>query len=63
MYICMHSLHNYDLFEKARLKLSPLVQNSVQQDYIAESYGRCLLSYQKCQNIVAPTRCELSPSS
>ena len=56
-----HSLHNYDLFGKARLKLSPLIQNSVQQDYIAESYGRYLLSYQKCQNIVAPTRCGQSP--
>ena len=54
-------LHNYDLFGKARLKLSPLIQNSVQQDYIPEAYARYLLSYQKCQKIVATTRCGLSP--
>ena len=53
-------LHNYDLFEKARSKLSPLIQNSVQQDYIAESCSRYLLSYQKCQNIDALARCGLS---
>ena len=47
---------NYDLFEKAQLKLSPLIQNNVQQDYIPESYARYLLSYQKCQTFVAPTR-------
>ena len=29
-------LHNYDLFEKAQLKLSPLIQNSVQQDYLPD---------------------------
>ena len=41
---CVHclELHNYDLFEKARLKLSPLIQNSVQQDYLPESYARYL---------------------
>ena len=33
-------LHNYDLFEKAQLKLSPLIQNRVQQDYLPESYVR-----------------------
>ena len=54
-------LHNYDLFEKAQLKLSPLIQNSVQQDYVPESYTRHLPSYQKCHKIVAPTRCGLSP--
>ena len=48
-------LHNYDLFEKARLI------NNVQQDYIPESYARYLLSFQKCQKIVAPTRCRMSP--
>ena len=53
-------LHNYDLFEKARLKLSPLIQNSVLQGYIPESYASYLLSYQKCQKIVAPTRSGLS---
>ena len=41
-------LLNYDLFEKALLELSPLIQNSVQQDYILESYASYLLSYQKC---------------
>ena len=56
-------LHNYDLFEKARLKLSPLILNNVQQDYIPESYARHLLSFQKCQKIVAPTRYRLSPLS
>ena len=54
-------LHNYDLFEKAQLKLSPLIQNSVQQDYVPESYTRHLPSYQKCHKIVAPTRCGLFP--
>ena len=38
-------LHNYDLFEKAQLKLSPLIQNSVQLDYLPESYARYLPSY------------------
>ena len=33
-------LHNYGIFEKSQLKLSPLIQNSVQQDYLPESYGR-----------------------
>ena len=44
---CIH-LHNDDLFEKAWLKLSPLIQNSVQQDYLPESYARYLPSSQKC---------------
>ena len=48
-------LHNYDLFEKDRLKLILLIQNSIQQDYILESYTKYLLSYQKYQKIVAPT--------
>ena len=50
-------LHNYDLFEKAQLKLSSLIQNRVQQDYLPDSYARHLPSYQKCHKIVAPTRC------
>ena len=54
-------LHNYDLFKKAQLKLSLLIQNRVQQDYLPESYARHLPSYQKCHKIVAPTRCGLSP--
>ena len=54
-------LHNYDLFEKAQLKLSPLIQNRVQQDYLPESYARHLPSYQKCHKIVAPTRRGLFP--
>ena len=45
-------IHSYDLFEKARLKLSPLIQNNVQQYYLLE-YVRYLPSYQKCQKIVA----------
>ena len=36
-------LHNYDLFEKAQLKLSLLIQNHVQQDYLPESYARRVL--------------------
>ena len=36
-------LDKYD-FEKARLKLSLLIQNSVQQDYLPESYARYLHS-------------------
>ena len=55
--------HNYDLFEKTLLKLSPLIQNCVQQDYLPESYARDLTSYQKCHKIVAPNRCGLSPPS
>ena len=54
-------LHNYELFEKVQLKLSLLIQNSFQQDYIPESYARYLLSYPKYQKTVAPTRCGLSP--
>ena len=52
---------NYDLSEKAQLKLSPLIQNRVQQDYLPESYARHLSSNQKCHKIVAPTRCGLLP--
>ena len=48
--------HNYDLSGKAQLKLSPLIQNNVQQDYIPDSCARFLLSHQKCQTFVAPTR-------
>ena len=55
-------LHNYDLFEKVRLNLSPLIQDSVQQDYLPESYARYLPSYQKCQKIVALFRCGLFPT-
>ena len=54
-------LHNYDLFEKAQLKVSPLIQNRVQQDYIPESYARHLTSYQKCPKMFAPTRYGLFP--
>ena len=54
-------LHNYDVFEKAQLKLSPLIQNRVEQDYLPESYTKHLRSYQKCHKIVAPTRCGLFP--
>ena len=54
-------LHNYELFEKVQLKLSLLIQNSFQQDYIPESYARYLNSYQECQKIVAPIRHGLSP--
>ena len=56
-------LYNYALFEKAQLKLSPLIQNRVQQDYLPESYARHLPSYQKCHKIVAPTRYGLVPPS
>ena len=48
---------------KAQLKLSPLIQNRVQQDYLPESYARHLPSYQKCHKIVAPTRYGLVPPS
>ena len=44
---------------KAQLKLSPFIQNLVQQDYFLESYASHLLSYRKCHKIVAPTRCGL----
>ena len=54
-------LRNYNLFEKAQLELSPLIENCVQQDYLPESYARHLPSYQKCHKIVAPTRCGLLP--
>ena len=54
-------LQNYDLFEKAQLELSSLIQNRVQQDYLPESYAPHLHSYQKCHKIVAPTRCGLFP--
>ena len=52
---CIH-LHDYYFFEKAHLKLSPFIQNRVQQDYIPESYARHLPSHQQCHKIVAPTR-------
>ena len=53
-------LHNYDLFEKAQLKLSPLIQNSVQQDYLPESYTRYLPSYRKYQ-LLHPPGVDCSP--
>ena len=37
-------LEKYDLLEKAGFKLNPLIQNSVQQDYVPESYVRYLFS-------------------
>ena len=47
---------------KAQLKLSPLIQNLVQQDYLPVSYARRHLpSYQKCDKVVASTRCGLFP--
>ena len=49
--------------EGAQLKLSPLIQICVQQDYLTESYARYLHSYQKYHKIVALTRCGLSPLS
>ena len=54
-------LNNYDLFEKAQLKVNPLIENRVQQDYLAESYARHLPSNQKDHKTVTPTRCGLSP--
>ena len=53
-------LNNYDLFEKAQLKVNPLIENRVQQDYLAESYARHLPSNQKDHKTVTPTRCGLS---
>ena len=52
-------LDNYDLFENAWVKLSPLIQNSVQNDYFRESYARYLPSYQKFQKSFAPFMCGL----
>ena len=46
---------------KVQLKLSRLIQNRVQQDYLPESYATHLPSYQKCHKIVASTRCGLFP--
>ena len=48
-----------NLFEK--LKVSPLLQDNVQQGYRPESYTRYPLFYQKYQKNVAPTRCGLTP--
>ena len=53
-------LHNHDLFQKAQLKLSPLIQNSVQQDYLPESYTRYLPSYRKYQ-LLHPPGVDCSP--
>ena len=49
-------LHNYDLFEKARLKLSPLKSSSFRQDY--HMPGIFLLN-KNAKKLVAPTRCGL----
>ena len=46
---------------KAQLKLIPLIQNLIQQDYLPETYARYLSSSPKCPKIVAPTRCRLFP--
>ena len=53
-------LDNYDLLEEAWLKLSPLIQ-TVQQDYLPESYTRYLPSYQKCQKLLHPSGVDCSP--
>ena len=47
--------HNYQLFKKTWLNLSPLIQISVLQDYIPGSYTRYLLPYQKCQKLLHPS--------
>ena len=54
-------LHIYDLFEKAQLKLSPSIENCVQQDYIPELYVRHLPSYQKCPKLLHPPGVDCSP--
>ena len=50
---------------KSLMELSPLIRNSVHQDYLPELYPRYLLSYQKSSFLwccfVAPARCGLSP--
>ena len=46
---------------KAQLKLSPLIQNRVHQEYLPESYAGHSHSYQNSHQIVAPTRCGLFP--
>ena len=48
---------------KAQLKLNPLIQNCVRQDYLPESYATHLPSYEKCPKIAPPTRCGLFPLS
>ena len=49
---------------KDMMELSPLIQNSIQQDYLPELYLRHLPSYQKCHLLwccfVASTMCGLS---
>ena len=54
-------LHIYDLFEKAQLKLSPSIENCVQQDYIPELYVRHVPSYQKCPKLLHPPGVDCSP--
>ena len=48
---------------KAQLKLCPLIQNRVLQDYLPGSYARHLSSYQKCPKLLHPSDvdCSLSP--
>ena len=58
--ICIQ-LHNYVFFEKARLKLSPLKQNSVLQDYLLESYARYLTSYQNVKKLLHPPDVDCPP--
>ena len=52
----MHSVNNYDLFEKDRSKLSPLKSNNVRQNY--HMPGIFLLN-KNAKKTVAPTRCGL----
>ena len=45
----MHSVRQLWLSWKSSIKTKSLIQNSVQQDYLPESYyAKHLLSYQKC---------------
>ena len=61
------SIFSYTImtYLKSLMELSPLIQNSVHQDYLPELYRRYLPSYQKSSFLwgcfVAPARCGLSP--
>ena len=54
-------LHNYDLFEKYWLKLTPLIQNSVQQNHIQESYASISFLTKNVKKLLHPPGVDYSP--
>ena len=60
--ICIH-LHNYDLFEKARLKLSPIIKNSSSRSISQNHTPGISLLTKNVKRLLHPPDVDCSPSS